>query len=107
MGGVSYRMNMKRFYKLSTYERNDLLRAQLIISAQKITEGGSRLNALNKIKRTVLIKQDRFARTEQPLLFNSMKPSLSLSLTPRSHQANTGTDRGEQCKLRGDGCVTK
>lgn len=34
------------------------------------------------MKRTVLIKQDRFAHTEQPLLLNSIKPSLSLSLTP-------------------------
>lgn len=44
--------------------------------------GGSRLNALNKIKRMVLIKQVRLAYTKQPFIFNSIKPPRSLSLTP-------------------------
>lgn len=34
------------------------------------------------MKRALLIKQDRFAHTKQPLIFNSIKPPPSLSLTP-------------------------
>lgn len=41
------------------------------------------MSALHKIKRTVLIKQKRFAHTKQPLILNSIKPPLNLSLTPR------------------------
>ena len=34
------------------------------------------------MKRTVLIKKDRLAHTKEPLIFNSVKPPLNLSLTP-------------------------
>lgn len=41
------------------------------------------MTALHKIERTVLIKQKRFAHTKPPLILNSRKPPLNLSLTPR------------------------
>lgn len=83
----SDRINMKGFYKhqCSTNEKKSLTigSASKVLRNRKLSEGGHRLNALHKIKRTVLIKQKRFAHTKQHLFLIALKPPLNLSLTPR------------------------
>lgn len=59
------------------------MQAQLtVLQNIKLSKGRRSFNVLIKMKRTVLIKKDRLAHTKEPLIFNSIKPPLNLSLTP-------------------------